>query len=165
MFIAGDVVFNISFWLLVGVVKDFKLNLSSLGFLVSELAKIVQSKKSYRVNISEWKSKRGLSANGQQHVWYKQISEQTHNDIKSVEARCKIDFGVPIMLCDDKYGPVLGYILDKTNFWKLSNEQQEKLIQGIEVTRKMNSSQHNQYRDNMQVYWHSNGISIDYKNN
>lgn len=55
--------------------KDFKLTLSSLGCLVTELTKLLKnSNKSYRVNVVEWREKRSLSQNALFHVWVGELS-------------------------------------------------------------------------------------------
>lgn len=120
--------------------------------------------KKYRVSIVEWRQNRSLSANAQTHVWYPIIAKHIGSDAKTVKARCKIDFGVPILLsANDEYSKVLSYIFEKTKFWQMSYEQQEKMIQGIAVTSKMSTPQCNEYRDNMQTYWAQNGLILEYK--
>lgn len=57
--------------------KDFKLSISSLGYLVAEFTKLITSNqdKSYRVNIKLWREKRSLNQNDFQHVIYTVISK------------------------------------------------------------------------------------------
>jgi hypothetical protein len=57
--------------------KDFKLTISSLGWLVAELTKLITSNqdKAYRVNVKLWREKRSLSQNAFQHVIYGDISK------------------------------------------------------------------------------------------
>ena len=57
--------------------KDFKLTLSSLGWLVTELTKVLKdSNKAYRVNVVEWREKRSLSQNQLYWKWLSEINEQ-----------------------------------------------------------------------------------------
>jgi len=57
--------------------KDFKLTLSSLGWLVTELTKLLKnSNKSYRVNVVEWREKRSLSQNALYWKWLSEIDQQ-----------------------------------------------------------------------------------------
>lgn len=120
--------------------------------------------KAFRVDVKAWSEKRSISANDQTHVWYPIIAKHIGSDAKTVKARCKIDFGVPILLgANDEYSKVLSYIFEKTKFWQMSYEQQEKMIQGIAVTSKMSTPQCNEYRDNMQAYWAQNGLILEYK--
>ena len=57
--------------------KDFKLTLSSLGWLVTELTKLLKnSNKAYRVNVVEWREKRSLSQNALYWKWLTEIDQQ-----------------------------------------------------------------------------------------
>ncbi len=142
--------------------KEFsKTTITNAAGTFAEILKIIKPGKVYRITIAEYK-KRSLSANSQQFVWYKAISEYTGEDIKTVECRCKRDFGLPILLADEQNGMVQGWILDKLNFHSRSDEQQFKIIAAMAVTSTFSSKQHNQYRDNMQSFYNQHGISIDY---
>ncbi len=57
--------------------KDFKLTVSSLGYFIAELTKIITSNpnKAFRVNIKAWRESRSLSQNAFQHVIYSEISK------------------------------------------------------------------------------------------
>jgi len=107
--------------------------------------------------------KRSLSANAQQHVWYKAISEFTGDDIEDVEARCKRDFGLPIALADPDMGPKIDFMLKSTGFHKRTPQQQLGIMKLLAVTRFFSSSQHCAYRDAMQVTWNARGVYIDYQ--
>ena len=115
------------------------------------------------VTISKKPKSRTLSANAQQHVWYKQISEFSATDIKTCEAECKIDFGLPIILADSEVGRVIGYALENARFFSMQRGQQIKFIQIIQITSLMSTKQHNQYRENILYFWNQAGLSIGYK--
>lgn len=144
--------------------KDFCLTQGNIGYFVTEVYKLLTQPKKYRVNIVEWREKRSLSANSQTHIWYPIIAEHIGSDAKTVKSRSKIDFGLPILLgSDSEYSKVLGYILEKANFYKMSYEQQEKFISVVKVTSEMSTPECNQYRDNLQAYWMQNGLILEYK--
>lgn len=148
--------------------KNFSLSLTTRRDFDEQVSKLLidNRDKSFYVNItSKKKEKRSLSANAQQHVWYKQISEFTDTDIKTCEAECKIDFGLPIVLADQEIGIIIDHALKNANFYRMTREQQVKFIQIISVTSLMNTQQHKQYRDNIEFYWNSNGLHIEYKKN
>jgi len=65
-------------------VKDFKLNISSLGWLVKELTNLITSNpnKSFRVKVVGWKESRSLSQNALYHKWLSEISKQAKIDGK-----------------------------------------------------------------------------------
>ena len=58
--------------------KDFKLTISSLGYFIQEVTKVLTANqnKSYRVNIREWKEKRSLDQNSLYWKWMTEISNQ-----------------------------------------------------------------------------------------
>ena len=59
--------------------KDLKLTISSLGYVVSELTKLItgNSKKSYRVSVKEWRESRSLSQNALYWKWMAEIDKQS----------------------------------------------------------------------------------------
>ena len=56
--------------------KDFKLCFSSLGYFIQEITKLVQSQKSFRVTIVEWREKRSISQNSLYWKWLAEIVKQ-----------------------------------------------------------------------------------------
>jgi len=142
--------------------RDFKLHCGTLPALLSKMRAVVLSGKSYRLSIEEWSKKRSLPANAQQHVWYKRISDFTGDDIRTAGNGCKLDFGLPILIADNEMGVKTAYILDRINFNLMTREQQINVMDFIKVTSLFTTKQHNQYRDQMQVYWHGQGLLIDY---
>lgn len=144
--------------------KQFKLNRGTMPELLDKIRKVVLSGKAYRVTISEWSEKRGLSANAQQHVWYKKISQFQGCDIREAGNMSKLDFGLPILLADEVMGPKVNYVLDKIKFYGMAREQQINVMDLIQVTSLFSTKQHNLYRDNIAMFWHSNGLELVYKN-
>ena len=143
--------------------KDFKLHRGTLPELLDLMRKIVLSGKSYRLSIQEWSEKRGLSANAQQHVWYKKISQFHGCDIRTAGNGCKLDFGLPILISDSEMGPKVSYVLDKINFHNMNREQQINVMDLIQVTSLFSTKQHNLYRDNLVIFWHEQGLELEYK--
>ena len=58
--------------------KDFKLTISSLGYFIAELTKLVSSSpnKSFRVSVKLWRESRSLSQNNLYWRWLTEISKQ-----------------------------------------------------------------------------------------
>ena len=57
--------------------KEFKLNLGTLGYFISELTNLLKNTdKTQRVIVKEWRETRSLSQNSLYCVWMSQISEQ-----------------------------------------------------------------------------------------
>ena len=145
--------------------KNFSLSLTTKRDFDEKINKILTENPSQAlyVNITRKKKKRSLSANAQQHVWYKQISEFTATDIKTAECECKVDFGLPIVLSDKEIGVVVGHALQSAKFFTMTREQQISFIRIIQITSLMNTKQHNQYRENILYFWNQAGLNIGYE--
>ena len=141
---------------------DLKLYISELNLrsALSEVAKFVKPGKKYVITIKESEG-RSLPANAMAHVWIKQISEYTGEDIKTTECRCKRDHGLPITLAGDN-GTVTAWMLKQLKFYQLSDSQQLKVIAAMEVTRNFSTKEHKQYRDSIQQYWNAQGLDLQY---
>lgn len=139
--------------------KNFKLTNGFRSYLIQHIQELDLSQPK-RINIEDWKSKRGLSSNALSHVWYKYIADFIADDIKSVKAQCKIDHGLPIALNNQETFPALAYILDKTNFWNIPREKQIILISGISITSLFNTKEMSDYLNSMQVFWGSAGLQL-----
>jgi hypothetical protein len=144
--------------------KNFSLSLTTRRVFDEAVNEILSENPTQPVyvNITPKPKKRSLPANAQQHVFYKQISEFTDTDLKTVEAECKIDFGLPIILADREIGPVIGHALQSARFFTMTRERQVRFIQIIQITSLMSTKQHNQYRDNIIFYWNKNGLPLQY---
>ena len=60
------------------MIKDFKLNVSSLGFFIAEITKMIMSSKdkSWRVTIKGWRESRSISQNSLYWKWMAELSKQ-----------------------------------------------------------------------------------------
>ena len=144
--------------------KDFKLHRGSLPELLDLMRKVVLSGKHYRLSIQEWSEKRGLSDNAVQHVFYTKISQFNGCHIRTAGNGCKLDFGLPILISDSEMGPKVGWVLDNINFHLMTREQQINVMDLIQVTSLFSTKQHNLYRDNLVMFWHEQGLELEYKN-
>lgn len=106
--------------------------------------------------------RRSLSANAQVHVWAKQISDHTGEDVKTVFARIKRDHGLPILLADPEHGKVADWMLKQFNFSQLSDARQLIVIDAMEITRKFSTKQHNSLRDSVQAFYNNHGFNLQY---
>jgi len=143
--------------------KDFKLHRGSLPELLAKIRQVVLSGKTYRLSIEEWSKKRSLSANAQQHVWYKKISQFTGYDIRTAGNGCKLDFGLPILLADPEMGPKIDFLIRPIGFYSWPRERQINVMDLIQITSLFSTKQHNLYRDNLVMFWHEHGLELEYK--
>lgn len=143
-------------------IPDLKVNINSIGLLIKRLWDLDLTK-DWRITIKLWSKKRTLSANAQQHVWYKQISDFMNCDVREAGNSCKLDFGLPILLNDAVMGVKVDFVLKKIGFYSMAREQQINVMDLIQVTSLFSTKQHNQYRDQMQMFYHNAGLSLEYK--
>ena len=145
---------------------DLKYTSTSHSYVEQELRKLdVLTGRAYRLKISDWAEKRTLTANGQIHVFVKQISDFTSTDVKTAKAEVKIDFGLPIILAkEDEYSIVVDYILDKADFYKMSREQQCTFITAIAITSKLTTKESGQLLEQMVFYWNDKGLELKFLN-
>lgn len=111
-----------------------------------------------------WKitDRRSLSANAQVWVWAKQVAEQQGEDVKTVYARMKRDHGLPIILADVEHGKLVDWMLKQFKFYQRTDEQQLKIVDGIEVTRHFSTKQHNEFRNSVQSFYNQHGFNLQY---
>ena len=146
-------------------VKDFKLTTALLPELTRQLTEALKYNKALRVNCAKWEEKSSLSAKAQVQVWFQQISEQTGENKKDIEARCKRDFGLPILWSrgfDDDVAAITDYTLQQLGVLSWREEDQLKFISVMAVTRHFKVSEHNRYRDSVQQYYNQNGFDLKY---
>lgn len=106
--------------------------------------------------------RRSLTANSQVHVWAKQISDRTGEDVKTVYARMKRDHGLPILLADPEHGKMADWMLKQFKFYQRSDESQLVIIDAMEVTRNFSTKQHNSFRDSVQTFYNAHGFNLQY---
>ena len=143
--------------------KDLKLTNSNMEFIVQELRKLDLNQPK-RLVVSEWKPKRSISANNQQHLWYGQIAK-AKGDITALDIKnwCKAFLGLPILLNSAKHGDKMEFLLDKLDYHKHGYESQMKLIQCLEVTSLFNTPEAKEYMEQMIFYWNDNGVNIRFE--
>lgn len=143
--------------------NDLQYKAGNGNFIKQELLKLDQSK-SYRLVITEWKKKRGISANNQQHLWYGQIAKH-YGDRSALDVKnfCKAEIGLPLLLNSVDHGDKMEFLLDKLDYYRHGHESKMKLIQCLEVTSLFNTAESKIYMENMIFYWNDLGVNIKFK--
>lgn len=144
--------------------KDLKyIPGSNLSYVTQELLKC-DSNQDWRISVTPWKEKRGLSANAQQHVWYSEIAKH-YGDRSALDVKnfCKDALGLPILLNSATHSDKIEFLLSKLDYYKHSHENKMKLIQCLEVTSLFNTPESKQYMDQMIFYWNDLGVMIKFK--
>lgn len=143
--------------------KDIKYTASNFDFVVQELRRVDTSQPK-RISVAEWKGKRGISANNQQHLWYGQIAkhygDRTPLDVKNF---CKDSIGLPILHNSVLHGDKIEFLLAKLEYYKHSHENKLKLVQCLDVTSLFNTTESKEYMEQMILYWNDKGVPIKFK--
>jgi len=146
--------------------QELKLTMANLGEVFSQLAKIAQSKNvPFRVSVKEWRESRSISANAQYYKWLPTVASHYGEDVEFVRKWMKHDIAWPIVErggCD--YAKKVGYMLDKSGYYQLSNKQKIDMVDLFAMTSVMDSAQHTQLRDELQTYWAKQGLQLNYLN-
>ncbi|MEE8288972.1 MAG: hypothetical protein V3R25_06120 [Nitrosomonadaceae bacterium] len=143
--------------------KDLKLTADNLDYITQELGKLDLTK-AKRIKVTEWKEKRGLSANGQIHLWFGQIAKH-YGDRSALEVKCfcKDSIGLPILSNSESHGDKLEFFLSQLNYYKHNHENKMKLIQFIPVTSEMSTSEIKEFMEQMVYYWNDLDVPIKFK--
>lgn len=115
------------------------------------------------LSLTKKESKRGLSANNQQHRWYGEIDIKCNHVKGHAKRFCKYTFGLPILLNSDIHRDYYETLFDRLGFWNDSYENKIYLMEAIEVTSKFNTAESKIYMDQMIYYFNDNGIPIKFK--
>ena len=143
--------------------KDLKLTSDNIAYVAQELSKLDLTTPK-RISVSDWKKRRGLSANGQIHLWFGQIAKH-YGDRSALEVKCfcKDAIGLPILSGSPTHGDKLEFFLCELNYYKHNHENKMKLIQFIPVTSEMSTSEIKEFMEQMLFYWNDLGVNIRFK--
>ncbi len=143
--------------------SDIQLTASNIEYVKQELLKLDLTQPK-RITVTDWKKKRGLTANGQQHVWYDQIAKH-YGDRSALDIKnfCKDALGLPILVNSVIHGDKIEYLLCKLDYYRHGHESKMKLIQCLEVTSLFNTAESKDYMENMIFYWNDLGVNIKFK--
>ena len=146
--------------------KDFRLTFTSLTECIRQIQELFKNNPAgvYVLNITERGKKRSLSANAAYQAWIPSISDEMALTIPETTRYIKLTFGLPILLADDYMGPIIGEGLAAKGFFQLSYEDQLIEMERLPVTRLFDIKMHNRLRDNLQNYFGSIGLALEYKN-
>jgi len=70
---------------------------------------------------------------------------------------------LPILLDDPNWGPKIDFVLKPMGFYDWPREKQINVMDLIQVTSLFSTKQHNLYRDNLVMFWHEQGLELEYK--
>lgn len=116
-----------------------------------------QRKRPFTVEITDGRD-RSTEQNRLSQKWYTEISEQTGEDREDVRARCKLKFGLPILMeSSDAFRD-----LCRRRIKPLSHAERIEVIRDfdIPVTRLMNVTQMSQYMDEVFKHHAEFGIAL-----
>ena len=137
-------------------------NPSELGALTAGLA----LKGEFPIAVSySTAGKRSLSANAQYYQWLPTVAKFYGENVEFIRKWMKHDIAWPIVEregCD--YAKKVRYMLDGRNYHQLTHKQKVNMIDLFAMTSVMDSKQHAQLRDELQIYWAKQGLQLNYLN-
>ena len=145
--------------------KDYQLSFTTLSECKDKLSKLFidNPKGKYRVTIKKWSNKRSLPANAAYQAWIPAISDELALTIPETTRYIKFTFGLPILLADEYMGNLIGEGLNAKGFFQLSYEDQMLEMERLPVTRLFDTKMHNRLRDDLQNYFGSIGLNLEYR--
>ena len=143
-----------------------KLTLSGLGQFISELTKILQaSNKPLKITVKEWRESRSLTANAQYYKWLPTVAKFYGEDVEFIRKWMKHSIAWPILERSEcAYSKNMRWLLEGKQYSARPFEQQIIMIDVFDVTSKMDSKQHTELRDELQIFWAKRGLNLEYLN-
>lgn len=143
--------------------KDLKYTASNWDYIEQQL-KALDMNQAKRIVVSEWKEKRGLSMNAQQHLFYAQIAKY-YGDRTALEVKneCKDKFGLPILHNSTHSSESIEFLTSNLNYYGRGQESKMKLIQCMSVTSLFNTTESKEYCEVMIYYFNDIGVPIKFK--
>ena len=117
----------------------------------------------WRLSVKPWTKKRSIPANKVYQSWIPAISDEMALTIPEATRYIKLTFGLPILFSDDYMGSVIWEGLNAKGFFQLSYEDQLEQMDRTYVTRLFDTKMHNKLRDDLQHYFGSMGLNLEYR--
>jgi hypothetical protein len=124
---------------------------------------LLEGLKNGKRQIAKITDKRSLDANAQVWVWTPIIADFMGWTVPEAAKELKLDFGLPILLSDPDAGKKTKFILRKCGFYTADRSFQLNMIDYLPVTRLFSTTQHNAYRDAIQIHFAKNGLVLEYE--
>ena len=148
--------------------KDIQYTASNLDYVIQQLRK-VDTTKPQRLSFTPWKEKRGLSSNGQIHLWFDQIAKSLgykseHNSDGYIKNSCKVLFGIDILLSSEtSAAQSVVRTLERVNYWDMGWSTKYDVVQGLTVTSIFTTSEMKVFMEQMIFYWNDKDVPIKFK--
>ena len=110
------------------------------------------------VIIRPHKKNRSLSQNRLSHMHYSQIASQMYEQPAETKARCKLDYGIPILIAEDEYFAEKWHKVTR----HLTREELLEAVTIIPVTSLMNTKQMTSYINAYMQQHQAQGIALSH---
>tara|TARA_R110000764_G_scaffold57488_2_gene125140 strand:- start:14629 stop:15072 length:444 start_codon:yes stop_codon:yes gene_type:complete len=145
--------------------KNFSLSLTTKQAFDSQVSKLLSDNPSqgFFVNITKREKKRSASANSVYQTWYPAISDSLALTINEATRYIKFHFGLPILFANQDFGFAMhtGYKVE--GFFNLDYADQLIHMDKMPVTRMFTTKMHNKLRDDIQHFFGSQGLALEYE--
>lgn len=149
------------------MIKNFTLKLTTRALAVKKIDEVLASNPSQDLTLTVVKKSdnRSIPANRVYQGWIPAISDELGLTIPEATRYIKLTFGLPMLLAHEYMGPIIGEGLQVKGFFQLSYEDRMIEMERLPVTRLFDTPMHNRLRDELQNYFGSMGLNLDYKGN
>lgn len=117
----------------------------------------------WRLSVKPYTKKRSIPANKVYQSWVPAISDAMALTIPETTRYIKLTFGLPILFSDDYMGSVIWEGLNAKGFFQLGYKEQLEQMDKTYVTRLFDTKMHNKLRDDLQYYFGSMGLNLEYR--
>ena len=105
---------------------------------------------------------RGKNANKAYQAWIPSIADELAMTKQEATRYLKLNFGLPILFKHEYLGPLIGEGLQATGYFKRELNEQLLEMDKVPVTRLFDSKMHTEYRNQIQSYFGSIGLVLEY---
>ena len=105
---------------------------------------------------------RGKNANKAYQAWIPSIADELAMTKQEATRYLKLNFGLPILFKHEYLGPLIGEGLQATGYFKRELNEQLLEMDKVPVTRLFDSKMHTEYRNQIQAYFGSIGLVLEY---
>lgn len=114
-----------------------------------------------RIVITDWDGQRGLSANAISHVWYPLIGDHDGFITHDAHQLCKLNFGIPILLANEKWHEAIQDMLERTNIYMLEHKEIVNIMTLTNVTSVFTTKEMSRYLRDMQYFYGLLGLDLN----
>lgn len=148
------------------MIKHFTLKLTTRALAVKKIDELLSSNpgQDYTLTVVEKSPDRGLSSNGQIHLWFGQIAKKQGYNSDYIKNSCKVMFGIDILLGSEKEAAKsVIRTLERVGYWDMDWSTKVDVVSGLMVTSLFKVKEMKVFMEHMIYFWNDKDIPIKFK--